>query len=82
MFIWEYNLAQVTDKPYHIMFLRDTSWGNQNNLTLVKNNLGGLTVRVLNCSESPVVDLIFQIILLRMLRGEGVANYINVALSV
>jgi alkyl sulfatase BDS1-like metallo-beta-lactamase superfamily hydrolase len=44
------NLAQVTDKPYHIMFLRDTSWGNQNNLTLVKNNLGGLTVRVLNCS--------------------------------
>jgi hypothetical protein len=30
-------------------------------------------------SESPVVDLIFQIILLRMLRGVGVANYINVA---
>ena len=44
------NLPKVTDKPYHIMFLRDTSWGNQNNLTLVKNNLGGLTVRVLNCS--------------------------------
>ena len=44
------NLPQFTDKPYHIMFLRDTSWGNQNNLTLVKNNLGGLTVRVLDCS--------------------------------
>jgi hypothetical protein len=23
------NLQKVTDKPYHIMFLRDISWGNQ-----------------------------------------------------
>ena len=44
------NLPQVTDKPYHIMLLYDTSWGNTNNLTLVKHNLGGLTVRVLDCS--------------------------------
>ena len=44
------NLQQVTDNPYHIMFLRDISWGNQNNLTLAKKNLGGLTVRVLDCS--------------------------------
>ena len=44
------NLPQVTDKPYHIMLLCDTSWGNANNLTLVKNNLGGLRVRVLDCS--------------------------------
>jgi hypothetical protein len=44
------NLPQVTDKPYHIMILCDTSWGNNNNLTWVKNNLGGLTVRVLDCS--------------------------------
>ena len=42
--------AQLTDKPYHIMLLCDTSWDNANNLTLVKNNLGGLTVRVLHCS--------------------------------
>jgi hypothetical protein len=27
------NLPQVTDKPYHIMILCDTSWGNKNNLT-------------------------------------------------
>jgi hypothetical protein len=44
------NLPQVTDKPYHIMLLCDTSWGNTTNLTLVKNNLGGLTVRVLDFS--------------------------------
>jgi hypothetical protein len=44
------NLPQPTDKPYHIMLLCNTSWGNANNLTLVKNNLGGVTVRVLYCS--------------------------------
>ena len=44
------NLPQLTDKPYHIMLLCDTSWDNTNNLTLVKNNLGRLTVRVLDCS--------------------------------
>ena len=44
------NLPQVTDKAYHIMLLCDTSWGNTNNLTLVKNNLGGITVRVLDCN--------------------------------
>ena len=44
------NLPQLTDKPYHIMLLCDTSWDNTNILTLVKNNLGGLTVRVLYCS--------------------------------
>ena len=43
------NLPQLTDKPYHIMLFCDTSWDNTNNLTLVKNNLGGLTVRVLDC---------------------------------
>jgi hypothetical protein len=32
------------------MFLRDISWGNQNNLTLAKKNIGELTVRVLDCS--------------------------------
>jgi hypothetical protein len=45
------NLPQVSDKPYHIMLLCDTSWGNTTNLTLVKNNLGGLTVRVLDFSD-------------------------------
>ena len=44
------NLPQVTVKPFHIMLLCDTSWGITNNLTLAKENLGGLTVRVFDCS--------------------------------